>query len=61
MRSRIESELDELFPELAQNLTAKADVVNVLVWRDLRLRDFLDFAIILEEISGIDVFADYNF
>lgn len=61
IRSRIDSELDEQFPELAQNPIAKTDVVNVLVWRDLRLRDFLDFAIILEEMGGIDEFADYDF
>lgn len=36
-------------------------MVEVLVLRDLRLRDFLNFAVILEEMDGIDVFADYDF
>lgn len=53
--------MDEQFQELAQNPATKKDVLDVLVWRDLRLGDFLDFVINLEEIGGIEEFAKYDF
>lgn len=57
---RIERELDQLFPALDQNKVAKKDVLDILIWRDLRLKNFMDFAIILEEI-GVEEFTEFDF
>lgn len=58
---RIEADLDELFPKLDQNTAVKKDVLEILVWRELRLKDYIDFTSILEEMEGVEVFVDYDF
>lgn len=58
---RIEADLDELFPNLDQNTAVKKDVLEILVWRELRLKDYIDFTSILEEMEGVEVFVDYDF
>lgn len=60
IRMRIEADLDDSFSELDQNVILK-DILEILVWRELRLKDFIDFIIILEEKGGVEVFADYDF
>lgn len=57
---RIEANLDEKFPQVEQNAVVKNDVLDILVWREMRLKEFVDFAIILEEM-GVEVFLNYDF
>lgn len=61
IRLRIEADLDEKFPQLEQNAIVKKDVLEILVSRELRLKYFINFAIILEEMGEVKVFADYDF
>lgn len=60
IKMMIERDLDKLFPKLDQ-IPAEKDVLDVLVLRDLGLRDFMDLSILLKEMGGIVEFAEYDF
>lgn len=60
-RMRTDADQEEKFPKLEHNAAVREDVLEILVWQKLRLKDFIEFSIILEEMGGVEVFADYNF
>lgn len=60
VRMGTERDRDELFPALDQNSAVKKDVLDVLVWRDSRLKDIMNFTIILEQMDRVEEFAEFD-
>ncbi|KAL8546668.1 hypothetical protein ACS0TY_006407 [Phlomoides rotata] len=59
-RRRLEKMMDERFPDLKEYADVKEIVLDVLVWRDIRLGGFEDLALIVRENGGLDRFLEFE-
>ncbi|KAL8517454.1 hypothetical protein ACS0TY_015626 [Phlomoides rotata] len=59
-RRRLESMLDKKFPELLEVVKVKDEVLDVLVWRDIRLGVFEDLSLVILSKGGLDNYVDYE-
>ncbi|KAL8465004.1 hypothetical protein ACS0TY_034473 [Phlomoides rotata] len=59
-RHRIEKMLDERFPILDECLVVKKEVLDVLVWRNIRLGGFEDLALVIESKGGLNGYLDFE-
>lgn len=60
IRMKVDQLVSGMFPELNNNEAVRKEVMEVLVWRDIRLKRFEDFVMVLEQMGGIQIFVNYE-
>lgn len=60
IKKRRKKMIEDRYPELAIKPEAREVVLDVLTWRDIRLKKFEDFGTVLEQKRGIRPFLDYE-
>lgn len=60
LKSQIEEFLDNIFPELADNTDIWSELVNMLLWKDIRLQLFENMVTMIETLGAVHGFRDFE-